>query len=188
MLKRLNLLKVRAILWSKDCLFPRGRWVDAEVKADPVPVCVGAGETVSATHRTDTMHDLPPISPAPLCRPLWLHWCYFLVLLSPGLLTPSQLCPVTSLPPGSSPLSFVPWWPLSLGTGDPATGGVDHGILLQELPPWSSVHFSATVINPIINQFLPIPSKKSLREVSLHLFFIPYTEVPRNKTCREAEA
>lgn len=59
---------------------------------------------------------------------------------------------------------------LCLGEGNTVMGGSDHGILSQQLPPWSSVHFSAKTTSLIINQFLFMSFKNCLQDS----FPLPY--------------
>ena len=58
------------------------------------------------------------------------------------------------------------------------TGGLDGGILLKKLPPWSPVHYSAAPTSPTKNQFLSV-HPELLQCCSLP-FSLPL-QVPSNK-------
>lgn len=92
-----SLLGVRTAHCSSGEMYGQPLWVE------PGPPGLGVGGPPQHdTGQTPRSHP-SPIRPAPLSRPLWLHWCYFQVLLCPGPSLPSVgscylLCPQRLVP------------------------------------------------------------------------------------------
>ena len=141
------------------------------MKADPVPVCVGPGETVSASHRTDICRTRPSSAPLPSPGPSgyigafsWSHCVQASSVSVSYVLSPS-------LTPGPTPFNCIPQWSLSgdrrhshgrCGLWNPAPA--THTLVFCSFP--------SNTTNPIINQFLSVPSTKCLRADSRHSIFI----------------
>lgn len=131
----------------------------------------------TVSHRVDTLPQVFPYqTQAPLRAPLVTKLLFqgpsMSRFLSPYPVVSSRLlCPqvLTPLRISSSVVSVC-------GERDTAIEGLDHGILLQQLPPWPSVHFWATPTNPIINQFLSMPSTNCFQAVFFHSIFIALSQ------------
>lgn len=148
--------------------------MDTHMKAEPVPVCLGVEDTISAsTGRTLCTHPSPNQTGSPLQAPLVM----FVLSQGPSMSIPPHtlsdlshhlLCPQVLIP-----LQLTSLVVSVSGEGDRAMGRLAYGLLLQQLSPWSA-HFWAQTTNPIINQFFLGHLKNVSKQFSSTLLLLPY--------------